>query len=160
MTMSGALSLAIVEGVESLFPELSVTISLAQNPFLIIHPEWDGFGQIRVSEADGELVAEWGHFTHSHFGPSNSEASGDIDSIVSHFTALHQTLFTMGWCFGEATTAQAVSTTPITDLERHFGSLIGLAFFGRAKDTMPDRRWFVCPVSSRLLVGGRPSTEC
>jgi hypothetical protein len=82
---SESLKRAVIELLEAEFPTLVFTTNLDTECFVTIQPTWSDFGNVEILEDQGQLIVNWGRFTHSHIDSYDEDREEQINEIVDHF---------------------------------------------------------------------------
>jgi len=67
---------------EAEFSELDITAESSSDCFLTIKPKWNDFGPVKIHEDHGQLIVNWGRFTHSHIDSYEENHDEHISEIV------------------------------------------------------------------------------
>ena len=73
---------AVTQLLEDDFSALEFETSPESDCFVTIKPAWKDFGLIELCEEDGQLVVNWGRFTHSHIDSYNDDSDERVAEVV------------------------------------------------------------------------------
>jgi len=80
--LSKTLRSAVIQLLEDEFSALDFKIDPKSDCFVTIQPAWRDFGLVEIYEEHGELIVNWGQFTHSHIDSHNEDLNEQIHEIV------------------------------------------------------------------------------
>ena len=73
---------AVVELLKAEFSTLDFTANLDADCFVTIQPAWSDFGQVEILEDNGQLIVNWGRFTHSHIDSYDEDQEEHVNEII------------------------------------------------------------------------------
>ena len=79
---SDALKSAVIELLKVEFSALRLAIEPDDDCFVKIQPAWKEFGPVEIVEDHGQLIVNWGRFTHSHIDSYDEVQEERIRDIV------------------------------------------------------------------------------
>jgi hypothetical protein len=77
-----SLKRAVIELLKVEFSALDFTTNPDANCFVTIQPAWNDFGSVEILEDQGQLIVNWGRFTHSHIDSYDEDQEEHINEIV------------------------------------------------------------------------------
>lgn len=73
---------AVIDLMEVEFSDLDITVESGSECFVTIYPKWLDFGPVEIHEDHGQLIVNWGRFTHCHIDSYEESHGAHIREIV------------------------------------------------------------------------------
>ena len=77
-----SLKRAVIQLLENDFSTLDFETSPESDCFITIRPVWSDFGLVEIIEDGGQIIVDWGRFTHSHIDSFNEDSEEQVAEIV------------------------------------------------------------------------------
>lgn len=80
--LSNSIKHAVIKLIEAEFPTLDFDQDIDSDCFVRIQPVWKDFGWVEILEDGGQLIINWGRFTHSHIDSYDEDQVEHVDELV------------------------------------------------------------------------------